>query len=59
MAFQGDGWTLRSEVIWSKPNPMPETLQGWTFTRHRVKIEEYERLSNLRANHGGDRDGTS
>jgi DNA modification methylase len=25
-ALQADGWVLRSEVIWSKPNPMPESV---------------------------------
>lgn len=25
-ALQADGWYLRSEVIWSKPNPMPESV---------------------------------
>jgi DNA modification methylase len=25
-ALQADGWYLRSEVIWQKPNPMPESV---------------------------------
>lgn len=25
-ALQADGWWLRSEVIWAKPNPMPESV---------------------------------
>lgn len=25
-ALRGDGWFLRSDVIWSKPNPMPESV---------------------------------
>lgn len=25
-ALQSDGWYLRSEIIWSKPNPMPESV---------------------------------
>ena len=25
-ALRADGWYLRSEVIWSKPNPMPESV---------------------------------
>jgi DNA modification methylase len=25
-ALQADGWTLRSEIIWHKPNPMPESV---------------------------------
>jgi DNA modification methylase len=26
LALQADGWWLRSDVIWSKPNPMPESV---------------------------------
>ncbi|MFD5069169.1 DNA-methyltransferase [Streptomyces sp. NPDC058369] len=26
-ALQDAGWILRSEIIWSKPNPMPESVQ--------------------------------
>jgi DNA modification methylase len=25
LALQSDGWYLRSDIIWSKPNPMPES----------------------------------
>lgn len=25
-ALQDDGWILRSDIIWSKPNPMPESV---------------------------------
>lgn len=26
LALQADGWWLRSDVIWAKPNPMPESV---------------------------------
>ena len=26
LALQADGWWVRSEVIWAKPNPMPESI---------------------------------
>jgi DNA modification methylase len=26
MALQADGWYLRSDIIWAKPNPMPESV---------------------------------
>jgi len=38
-ALQADGWYLRSDIIWSKPNPMPESLNGWRWERHRVKVK--------------------
>jgi len=35
-AFQADGWYLRSDIIWSKPNPMPESV-----TDRPTKAHEY------------------
>lgn len=35
-ALQADGWYLRSDVIWSKPNPMPESV-----TDRPTKAHEY------------------
>jgi hypothetical protein len=36
MALQADGWWLRQDVIWSKPNPMPESV-----TDRCTKAHEY------------------
>ena len=35
-ALQADGWWLRSDIIWSKPNPMPESV-----TDRATKAHEY------------------
>lgn len=35
-ALQEDGWWLRSDIIWSKPNPMPESV-----TDRPTKAHEY------------------
>ena len=35
-ALQADGWVLRSDIIWSKPNPMPESV-----TDRPTKSHEY------------------
>jgi DNA modification methylase len=35
-ALQADGWWLRSDVIWAKPNPMPESV-----TDRPTKAHEY------------------
>lgn len=35
-ALQSDGWYLRSDVIWAKPNPMPESV-----TDRPTKAHEY------------------
>jgi DNA modification methylase len=33
-ALQADGWYLRSDIIWSKPNPMPESVQDRPTKAH-------------------------
>lgn len=33
-ALQADGWILRSEVIWHKPNPMPESVKDRPTKAH-------------------------
>ena len=34
LALQADGWYLRSDIIWSKPNPMPEPVQDRPTKAH-------------------------
>ena len=34
MALQADGWWLRSEIIWHKPNPMPESCTDRPTSSH-------------------------
>ena len=34
LALQDDGWYLRSECIWHKPNPMPETVSDRPSRTH-------------------------
>jgi DNA modification methylase len=36
IALQGDGWWVRSDIIWAKPNPMPESV-----TDRPTKSHEY------------------
>ena len=36
LALQSDGWYLRSDIIWNKPNPMPESV-----TDRPTKSHEY------------------
>lgn len=33
-ALRADGWYLRSDIIWSKPNPMPESVEGRPTKAH-------------------------
>lgn len=39
LALQQDGWIIRQDLVWSKPNPMPESLNGWRWQREREKVE--------------------
>lgn len=34
IALQDDGWWVRSEIIWAKPNPMPESINDRPATSH-------------------------
>jgi DNA modification methylase len=34
LALQADGWYLRSDIIWAKPNPMPESVTDRPSTAH-------------------------
>ena len=43
-ALQADGWYLRSDIIWSKPNPMPESV-----TDRPSKAHEYVFLLTKKA----------
>lgn len=33
-ALQVDGWWLRRDIVWSKPNPMPESIEDRPTTSH-------------------------
>jgi site-specific DNA-methyltransferase (cytosine-N4-specific) len=43
-ALQADGWYLRSDIVWSKPNPMPESV-----TDRPTKSHEYVFLLTKRS----------
>jgi len=46
LALQADGWYLRSDIIWSKPNPMPESV-----TDRPTKAHEYLFLMSKNPNY--------
>lgn len=50
-ALQADGWYLRSDIIWSKPNPMPESV-----TDRPTKSHEYVFLLSKGARYYFDAD---
>ena len=50
-ALQADGWYLRSDIIWSKPNPMPESV-----TDRPTKAHEYVFLLSKEGRYYFDQD---
>ena len=50
-ALQADGWYLRSDIIWAKPNPMPESV-----TDRPTKAHEYVFLLAKQARYYYDAD---
>ena len=50
-ALQADGWYLRSDIIWAKPNPMPESV-----TDRPTKAHEYVFLLSKRPKYYWDAD---
>src|SRR5690606_5712159 len=48
-ALQADGWFLRQDIIWSKPNPMPESV-----TDRCTKAHEYLFLLSKSARYHSD-----
>ena len=50
-ALQADGWWLRSDIIWAKPNPMPESV-----TDRPTKAHEYVFLLTKNARYFYDMD---
>jgi DNA modification methylase len=40
LALQEAGWVVRQDVIWRKPSPMPESIDGWRWERCRVKVAD-------------------
>lgn len=38
IALQEDGWWVRSIPIWAKKNTMPESVNGWRWEQHKVKV---------------------
>lgn len=39
LALQADGWWRKSDIIWQKLASMPESVSGWRWEQHRVKVE--------------------
>lgn len=38
LALQADGWIVRADNIWHKLAGQPESIHGWRWEQHRVKV---------------------
>jgi DNA modification methylase len=59
LALQADGWWLRSDIIWAKPNPMPESVTDRPTSSHEhvfllTKAERYFYDSDAVREQGSD-----
>src|SRR3990167_5390088 len=55
LALQADDWTVRQDLVWSKPNPMPESVNGWWWKKERNKTGGGTKHSGgVRGNAAGD-----
>lgn len=57
LAAQADDWYWRSMIHWIKPNPMPESVNGWRWEKHKVKVGDnsakLQKRYNTIESHGG------
>lgn len=53
VALQADGWWRKSDIIWHKKAPMPESVCGWRWERHRVKVNGGKRRPAIQDRHRG------
>ena len=60
LALQADGWTCRNDVVWHKIAPMPESVSGWHWKRHKIKVKASQKRQpikdGLRDDEAGRRD---
>ena len=64
-ALRADGWYLRSEIIWAKPNPMPESVkdrptksheQIFLFSKSPDYFYDYEAILEIATGYDGRKD---
>jgi len=53
-ALRADGWRHRDTVIWAKPAPMPSSVCGWRWEKHRIKVKKAPRRMKGHEREQGD-----
>lgn len=46
LALQADSWIIRNDLVYAKRSPMPESLGGTRWERHRIKVEKSDRATS-------------
>lgn len=41
-AMRADGWYFRGDSVWCKRSPMPESVTGWHWVKHKIRVDESE-----------------
>ena len=57
LALQADGWLVRNDPIWHKLAPMPESVAGTRWERHKVKVRNLRKRSTNWAMKSGNTSG--
>lgn len=39
LAAQADGWIVRNDCVWHKKAPMPESISGARWVKHKIKVD--------------------
>lgn len=42
LALQADGWVVRNDLVYSKKAAMPESVKGWSWSKHRIRAPEWK-----------------
>ena len=46
IGLQDSGWIVRSYIVWSKLAPMPQSMTGWSWRQHRIKVKSGSKYKN-------------
>lgn len=49
LAAQADGWIVRNDCVWHKKAPMPESVSGTRWVKHKIKVESRGQNLNHRS----------
>ena len=54
-ALRDDGWIWRQTIIWHKKSPLPESVSGTQWQRHKIKVKGQTSKGGSKHRHDGKR----